>query len=152
MEFVDTSVLLWLLLTFNRVLLHSWCDGVLVRLMLILYNIPHFYSSCQAVNVSARHRNNPFSTTLALYPNFLTCPYSTTRTPVAPGCLVLPLHYLNREAWKMGCVGFIHQSQECCPLLLSTSLTSYIPGSLAPGIALYLFSRVMSLYSWKLCR
>lgn len=58
------------------------------------------HSSCQAVNACARHPYNPFSATLALY-LFLTCPYSTTRTPVAPGCLVLPLHYLNREAKSM---------------------------------------------------
>lgn len=58
------------------------------------------HSSCQAVNACARHPYNPFSATLALY-LFLTCPYSTTRTPVAPGCPVLPLHYLNREAKSM---------------------------------------------------
>lgn len=58
------------------------------------------HSSCQAVNACARHPYNPFSATLVLY-LFLTCPYSTTRTPVAPGCLVLPLHYLNRETKNM---------------------------------------------------
>lgn len=114
--------------------MHLRGDGVSLRLLVILSNIPH--SSRQAVNASARRRNVPFSKTLALYPNFLTRRYSTTRTPVAPGCLILPLHYLNRvasllRAWKMGCAGFIHQSQECCPLLLFTSPTSYnwIPGT-----------------------
>lgn len=62
------------------------------------FHISH--SSYQAVNASARHHKSLFSRTSALYPNFLTCPSSTT-TPAAPGCLVLPLHYLNREAKSM---------------------------------------------------
>lgn len=45
----------------------------------------------------------------------------------------------------MGCAGFIHQSQECCPLLLCSSLTSYtwIPGTCYH--MLYSFPRVMPL-------
>lgn len=134
------------LLTFNRVLLHSSnvnifvfkshiCGGVSVRLIVILYNIPCYILHAKLWMPVQGILIIPFQ---QLY-LFLTCPYSTTRAPVAPGCLVLPLHCLNVEAKSMnnGLCG-IHPSK---PGILSAAfihLSDLIPGSLAPVITCYI--------------